>query len=442
MQKLRRRAAIIRELADGLVLRRATPGDTEALVRFNGRTLGSPENPDQFVMHWTGDLMAGRHPTFKPHDFTIVEDQQTGEIVSSLCLFSQRWSYAGVEIPIGRPELVATDPRYRRRGLVRAQFDVIHEWSANRGHVLQAITGIPNFYRQFGYEMTLELDADRRGHISGVPKLKELEGEPYWIRPATEADLRFMARVYAQGRRKSLVSSVVSPRLWRYYVFGRTGGEQFCVITTPKGERVGLLAHSSQIPRGDALCSVLYELKPGANWLSVTPSILRYLSEKGADYAAQHSKEAEWLSFRLGTQHPAYEAMPDFLQPADIPYLFYLRVPDLLSFLRVIAPVLEARLAKSIAPGWTGELKLSFFREGIRMAFKGGQLTASEPWSPSQGGESACFRDGTFLHMLFGLHSLEDLRHLNPDCYACNGDAKALVGILFPKQPSSVWAVA
>ena len=66
-------------------------------------------------------------------------------------------------------------------------------------------------------------------------------------------------------------------------------------------------------------------------------------------------------------------------------------------------------------------------------------LTVSEPWSPAEGDESACFRSGTFLHMLFGLHSLEDLRHLNPDCYAHGNDAKVLLRILFPKQPSSVW---
>jgi hypothetical protein len=121
---------------------------------------------------------------------------------------------------------------------------------------------------------------------------------------------------------------------------------------------------------------------------------------------------------------------------------FYLRVPDLPGFLRLIAPVLEARLARSIAPRWTGGLKLSFFRDGLRLAFTKGRLTVSEPWSPAEGGESACFRSGTFLHMLFGLHSLEDLRHLNPDCYACGSDAKVLLRILFPKQPSNVWAVA
>ena len=308
--------------------------------------------------------------------------------------------------------------------------------------MLQAITGIPNFYRQFGYEMALELDAGRHGHKSGVPKLATGAEELYRLRPAAEADLPFMARTYAQARTRSLVSSVLSPRLWRYYLNGRTAGEQFRIIETPQGARVGLLAHSDAFPWGTTLGTVLYELTPGTSWLAVTPSVLRYLAATGAEYAAVEKKEFEWIGFQLGTQHPAYEAMPDFLQPGGDPYAFYVRVPDLPGFLRLIAPALEARLANSIAPGWTGELKLSFFRDGLRLAFEQGKLKTSEPWTPTREGESACFRGGTFLHLLFGLHTMEDLRRINPECYACNNDARVLLRILFPKQPSSVWAVA
>jgi len=80
---------------------------------------------------------------------------------------------------VGRPELVGTHPDYRRRGLIRAQFKIIHQWSAARGHAMQAITGIPWYYRQFGYEMALELHGSRQGSISDVPIRKKGESEPY-----------------------------------------------------------------------------------------------------------------------------------------------------------------------------------------------------------------------------------------------------------------------
>ena len=50
-------------------------------------------------------------------------------ICACLCsrVISQTWSYRGIPFDVGRPELVATDPAYRRRGLVRRQFQVIDE---------------------------------------------------------------------------------------------------------------------------------------------------------------------------------------------------------------------------------------------------------------------------------------------------------------------------
>ena len=72
---------------------------------------------------------------------------------------------------VGRPELVGTLPEFRNRGLIRAQMDILHQWSAERGQPVQAITGIPFFYRQFGYEMALPLQGGRSGFEPNMPPL-------------------------------------------------------------------------------------------------------------------------------------------------------------------------------------------------------------------------------------------------------------------------------
>jgi len=197
-QNATRGQLILRDLGNGLILRRATVADTEPLAAFNADVLRDPgaEEPDEEVAAYTRDLMARDHPTFDVGDFTLVEDTRSGTIVSSLNLISQTWSYGGIEFGVGRPELVGTHPDYRRRGLVRAQFEVIHEWSAERGEKVQAITGIPYFYRQFGYEMGLSLGGGRIGYKPQVPKLKDGEAEPYRVREAEEADLPFIVQVY------------------------------------------------------------------------------------------------------------------------------------------------------------------------------------------------------------------------------------------------------
>jgi GNAT superfamily N-acetyltransferase len=143
---------IIRDLGDGLVLRRGRRADADALAELNAEIHleNEPDLTPESMKSWTRDLMSGGHPTFDPSDVTIVEDTNTGAIVSSISLIPQPWSYEGVRLKAGLPELVGTRPDYRRRGLIRAQFEIIHRWSARRGHRAQAIGGIPNFYRQFG----------------------------------------------------------------------------------------------------------------------------------------------------------------------------------------------------------------------------------------------------------------------------------------------------
>ena len=115
-------------LGDNLILRFACPEDVDALAEFNARVF-EDERVDQGIR----DLMSGRHPTVKPSDFTVVEDTCTNKIVSSMTLISQTWAYRGIPFKFGRPEVVVTEPEYRRRGLVREQFAVIHALSAIKG---------------------------------------------------------------------------------------------------------------------------------------------------------------------------------------------------------------------------------------------------------------------------------------------------------------------
>ena len=162
---------IMRDLENGLIMRRSWPADADALAEFNRAIHADNDADAQCLAAWTHDLLARPHPTFQPDDFTIVEETTSGRIVSSMNLISQTWTYEGIRFWRGRPELVGTLPAFRNRGLVRLQFDEIHKWSAERGEMVQAITGIPFYYRQFGYEMALDFAGRRFGYEAKVPKL-------------------------------------------------------------------------------------------------------------------------------------------------------------------------------------------------------------------------------------------------------------------------------
>ncbi|MBX6770299.1 MAG: GNAT family N-acetyltransferase [Chloroflexi bacterium] len=447
-------ASIIRELGDDLVLRRATPADAETLAAFNGwvhRAPGASE-PNHRVMAWTRDLLCRPHPTFHPEDFTIVEDTRSGSIVSSLNLISQTWEYEGIRFGVGRPELVGTRPDFRGRGLVRTQFEVIHQWSAERGERLQAITGIPYFYRQFGYEMALELEGWRTCGRADIPPLRPNQTEPYRVRPAVSSDLSFIAALYDESRARYVVSCVRDGAAWAYELGGRSSDSHerldIRIIETTGGEPVGFLVHEPQLRDGNWLVVRYLEIGPGFSWVAVIPSAMRALGAVGEELAAQ-TPTAWFAGIRLGlgSDHPAYRALEGRLGPVTAVYAWYVRVPDLADFLRLIAPALERRLASSIARGHDGELRLDFYRSGIRLVFERGRLTAVEDWlpRPDERGD-VWLPDLTFLQLLFGYRSLSELEHAFADCgipsRASSSEARALVEALFPRRPSFVWPIS
>jgi len=458
-------AMLLQDLGDGLILRCAVAEDAEALIDFNARVHSDDgwDAPEAGIGVWVRGLMNGGHPTFAVEDFLVVEDTATGMIASSSNLISQTWSYAGIPFGVGRPELVGTHPDYRRRGLVRKQFAVLHRWSAERGELVQAITGIPWYYRQFGYEMAVDMHGGRRGPVSAIPALKEGQEEPYLIRPATPDDLGFIAQVATQASERDLLSCVRGPEMWRYELDGRTlqgmPARKLRIIETPDGEAVGFLAHPNA-RWGTSFFMTAYELKRGVSWWAVTPAVLRYLKRTGegeapdkapgtADAPVDDRPPLETIVLGLGREHPVYEMVEHQLPKVDDPYAWFIRVPELPAFLRLIAPVLERRLEESTMVGHTGPLLLDFYIDGVKLAFEGGKVVDVVPHPLGResdterrgSGAFARFPDLTFLQLLFGYRSFEELRYAYADCGG-NLEGRLLVKALFPKQNSALWPIS
>jgi len=438
---------IIRDLGDGLILRRASPEDAETLALFNGEHLGDgglASLDGQRLAAMTRDLFARPHVSLTPDDFTIVEETASGRIVSSMCLIQQTWTYEGIEFGMGRPEYVATYPDFRKRGLIRAQFDMVHQWSAERGLMVQGITGIPYFYRQFGYEFALNLGGRRYGSIP--PKLKDGETEKFVMRPADEKDIPFMMLVYEHGRKRSMVSVNWSEAHWHNNLHEMSRDNiqrlEFRVIERAEThESVGYLAHPSYLAMSGAY-AFHYELKPGVSWLEATPAVARHLWSMGQEYAKHEGQPCETFGFYLGARHPAYDTLGNALPVVRDPYAWYLRVPDLIGFLNHIKPALEKRLAESIACGHGGEYLIGMCPQGVRLALEGGRIAGIEPWKPDHAEHgNAGFPALTFLQVLFGYRSFEELKYAFPDCWWDGDGTRLMVNTLFPKKHSNVYGI-
>jgi GNAT superfamily N-acetyltransferase len=465
-------AEYVGELGDGLVRRWSTAADEEKI----GLCLATvfrhkPDDPlNQSMVNRAAIMFSSGFPLMGPGDFALVEDTSRPErpIIACTCYWSQRWSYGGIPFGLGRPEYVATLAEYRNRGLMRALFEMIHARSAARGDLVQAITGIPYYYRQFGYEYALDLGGGRKMYAAAIPTKKEGEAEAYRLRLATEDDATHMLALYNQRRATSLVWCETTEDHWRYYV----SAWDLPVVRQEELSDCGLERHEYMIvDADDHVCGFVslppsrngrtlhiggLLLYPHVNWQAAMPSLLRGIVDRAAKLPVvkpsgtssqdrdRNSEPVSELAFYLGRSHPAYDVWGDKLAPAyDPPYAWYVRVADVPGFVRHIAPVLEQRLAGSPLTGYDGELKITFYRSGLRLQFEQGKLTAAEPWrEPAYGDEAQMGCPAlVFLQLLFGHRSLAELQNSYPDVWT-NSEAILLVTTLFPKQPSWVWSVS
>src|SRR2546421_7284746 len=211
-----------RDLGDGLVLRWSTAEDTERIATLHSMVHRdkAEEPPNTNVKRAIQRMMNGDHPLMGPNDFGVIEDtgKEGNPVVACTCLWKHAWTYEGIPFSVGRPEMVATDPAYRNRGLIRALFEMVHERSEAQGDLVQAITGIAYFYRQFGYEYALELEDRRATPIALIPKAKEGTSEPFTLREATGEDVPAIEALYNRRRVGSIVSESISRKQWLYQI--------------------------------------------------------------------------------------------------------------------------------------------------------------------------------------------------------------------------------
>lgn len=439
-----------RDLGNGLRLRWATAADADAVAEAASWIFKSDRTgePSPGVFHTTMQKFSGTHPVVNATDWVLVEDTTAAnKVVAFTNLQRQQWHYDGIPFAVGRPEYVGTDKEYRNRGLIRAIFNALHERSAERGELVQAITGIGYFYRQFGYEYLLDLEGTRHTPLAAIPAAPAA-GEPYTLRPATLDDLAFIAALYAQRTADVRVATIIPEAGW-HAVLTNTEEKHFPewrlrIVQNAAGEPCGYVRTPVRL-WGDQLTVLDLAAADGHELRLVAQSVLRGLRTVGEELAA---KEADatftTLQLQLGTEHPVYTALgPAVAQRRDRPYAWFVRVADLPAFLRQIAPVLERRLAASPMASYSGDLCLNFYKGGVKMVFERGKLLDAQPWQmPDQRGTwmGASFPPKVFWQLLFCYRSLDDLYVAYPDASVFDDTLEALLNALFPKGRSFVTA--
>ena len=439
-----------KDLRDGLILRSLSEGissDYENLAQFYVEVFKDAGDEDtETFPDWIADLTSGKHPTMGLDDvWVVVDPAQADRIVSALLLIPQVWCYEGIEIPVGKVELVATHPDYRRRGLIRELMTVAHQRSAELGHVMQCIAGIEHYYRRFGYGMAINLGADAQLPMTSIPKLKPDQEPKFTLRQAITDDIANLQKWEAYEYRDGGLKTQREPHHWDFDINHRHLNTpyalDFRIIVDTDGQDVGFVGiHMDKYYRSIFIHHFI--VGDPSSYLESFDDVLRAIQSIADEFYADLPADIYPTKIRfdngLSTALKALTRKTDGGMLSEQVYAWYIRVEDIPSFIKLIAPVLEKRLAGSGANRFTGELKIGFYElNGIVLTFEDGKMTNVVSATIKQFESDTAMPYHTFLNILFGHRDWRELGHVLPEVNA-NRKADLLLSILFPKMRNQI----
>ena len=443
---------VIADLGGGLIMRSAVREKADVLAEFCAKTFIHEESGTEayWIADWIRDLVGNPHPTLNVDDVIIVEDTENDRIVSTTTYLTQTWSYDGVEFEIGRSEIVGTDREYRNRGLIRKQFDVMHRWASERGHLVQVVLSIPSYYRQFGYEYALHAEGGRYSPIASLPRWGDDEERKFRLRDAIEDDVPFITNTLRESSQRSMVTPVFREDEVRYMTFDRTGQSAvrhrtaiLCKADAENiGEPIGVIMYAMVTPIDEGVI-LRVEMSEPRYWREATRALLCEVVEvakEASDADPDPEREIKRIRQDVQPDHPIYIFDDGALgQPPERQYGWYVRVPDIAIFIRKIAPALERRVVDSVHSGYSGSMKIQLHRNGINIEFNDGEVSNVENISPiSWDDANARFPGLTFLPVLFGMRSVNETILAHTDANVGSKADRHLIETLFPKCSSDL----
>jgi predicted N-acetyltransferase YhbS len=322
-------------------------------------------------------------------------------IVSTATLMDETVTLAGLDIPAGQVEQVATDTEYEGRGLVRQLMGWAHDRSAERGHLVQVMIGIPYFYRQFGYTYSIPVKQTR----PLVKKPEPVAG--HTIRRATEADIPALDRFQRDAQQGVDLHMGHSTPCWRWLI-DRTGTTTWIV------ERDGIpvsTGRSTPPEEGDVVLGEIAGI------------------DDDAVKALVQLVNPDQVVERL----PVLEQYLEARRPGLEQYL--VRIPDVPKLFEHLRPVFTKRL-RGQEPA---DVLLGFYRTHVRFRWDGTDIGPYE-WGgtmmgPGEEGGAGIAPD-LLAPLLFGPHGIDGLRRWFSDVYP--GPNFDLMNALFPPVTSDL----
>ncbi|MFX1484759.1 MAG: GNAT family N-acetyltransferase [Promethearchaeota archaeon] len=411
-------------LEDGLTMRNATERDIPALLE-HFKVVHGVVVVDQLR------TMLERYPRFSWEDSFIIEDIESGKVVSCVILLQNSWVLNGIEFPSVEMEAVGTLESHRYRGLIRLLNERFDERAAQLQPVIMTIAGIPYFYRNFGYEFAARLGGGYPVNPSLMLKLKDGEEEPVTFELVDSGNFK----EFLQFREKYLPSETwirkIRPEDADYLIYETSSHDQeafFFYLVKEKGKTVGVFFLARWEKRMDIVELYL------DNHLHVDP-VLRF--------ALNRAQEWEGIPVRVAPPNQLgvreyVSARAQLTTMVIGRYAWYVKIPSISRFIETVSPLFPERLRSTEYHNFTGELTLTTYKEGFSITFEKGKFTGISVKEEREIGEYQLrIPMDSLTRLLMGYETLDELMNHEPDVQ-CAAPLRSLVRTLFPRLEAIV----
>jgi predicted acetyltransferase len=408
-------------LGDGLVVRNACTEDIPALLK-HFRVVHGKGVTDELR------AMLEHYPRFSWEDSFVIVSSESGEVVSCIILVQNYWFLDGVKVPSVEMEAVGTLVAYRYRGHMRILNDAFEQRAAELEPVIQTIAGIPNFYRNFGYEYAAPLGGGYPVTPNLLPKLKEEEVEPVTFEEVDAQSFDEFRRNReshsARGTWNRTWHRELHPEDSDYLIFETTSIEQetFEFYLVKKEEKtVGVFYLSRWEDKVDITELYLDDYEH-------LDSVLRFAI----------TRAKEWGEIPLRILMPNQAQVNEFVkvrtQCKEITrYAWYVKIPSVPRFITTIGPLFKDRLIDTSFNDYSESLTITDYKQGYELFFEEGVFQGVSEKSEKNVGEYHLrIPKGALTRLLMGYETLDELMSHEPDVICISG-MKPLVRLLFPK---------
>ena len=432
-------------LGDGYQLRWGTPADADAYAELATAAFFLKEervaNPT--VAGYAYDLLSDRHPLCRASDVAVVVDARQ-RLVAAAALMKQPLEFQGIPVGTGRPELVCSHADVRDRGLIRHVMHALHRKSAARGDLIQAITGIPHYYHQFGYTWSVDHKEFLRIPLARLPHLPTT-APAVSIRRVTAADFALFAAMYdADRQQRGLLltapytldyfqhlaeQSRSSESHLPYLCFDQHGQAIAYVLLTRRNWGGIVMVTGFGVRRDHTMLELTLPV------LHALPGVISMLPKVLASHADAHTVDVQ-----VDGNHPLITICTQLRIPVahKAPFQWYMRVADPAALLWHVRTVLDTRVATSAFAGYSGTLRISTYQTAYTLEWQHSRLMRITPYALSAYDDAQidiAIPPECVAQQLLGWRSLAELREWRPDVWASSA-ATPLLEVLFPKQPS------